>query len=202
MTPALEYLIRSDLIRQWFSPPCSLFLTRNNGDKLVVTISEEFKPSDKFSVKHWNLATCAENQVLPSMNEYSVLKQEIFNSPHTILKDCRLLLYEQELIREKHNSYRSPMVVELYQYYFDNLLVSPQHRCKKVNWLWKTFILIYAPKIYPIGFSQYLTEFEIAELQRELVAAHLKKHWQYWLKWQQYMLLSSGELFFHKGYST
>lgn len=204
MTPALEYLIRSDLIRQWFSAPCSLFLTRSSGDKLVVTISEEFKPSDKFSVKHWNLATCVSDQVLPSMTEYSVPKKEIFKSPHLILSHCRPIWFEQELIRAQQNSYRAPMSKEIYQYYFDGLLVSPRHRYKRLNWLWRSFVSVYnMPGIYTgeeVPNFCRPSDYEIAEMQRGIVSSHMKRYWQYWQKWQHHMLLDPAELFFHKEY--
>lgn len=202
MNPALEYLIHSDLIKEWFSTPCSIFLQKKEtGDKLVVTIGNEFKPSESYSIKHWNIANCDCTQALPSMLAYSVPKKEIFSHLHVIIPGYRLIRYEQESIRSHHNSFRSPMSVELYSYFFDNSLHSHRHLQKRLNWLWARFIRIYLPSLAATTYSVYRSEAEIAENQREIVSNFMKKEWQYWKKWQQYMLLSPAEVMFYKEYS-
>lgn len=203
MNPALDYLIHSDLVKEWFSTPCSIFLQRKeNGDKLVVTIADEFKPSNKYSIKHWNIAKCEDQQALPSMMEYSIPKEEIFRHPYVVIPDCRLIRYEQESIRSHHNSYKSPMSAELYGFFFDNSLQSYRHQNKRLNWLWARFVRIYAPSLVTSTYvsSLYRSEAEVADDQRDIVGKLMKKEWQYWLKWQQYMLLTPAELIFHKEY--
>lgn len=203
MNPALEYLIHSDLIKEWFSPPCSIFLQRKEtGNKLVVTIAEEFKPSERYSVKHWNITDCEDQQALPSMVEYCVPKKEIFRHPTIIVPGCRLIRYEQESIRSHHNTFKSPMSVELYGYFFDNSLQSHRHQTKRLNWLWARFVRIYTPSLVTATYipMSYRSEAEIAADQRDIVSSLMKKEWQFWLKWQQHMLLTPAELIFYKEY--
>jgi len=204
MNPALEYLIHSGIIKEWFSLPCSIFLQKKETwDKLVVTITNEFKPSDKYSVKHWNITDCNNQQGLPSMIEYCVPKKEINRHPAIVVPGCRLIHYEQESINSDHNSPKSPMSVELYRYFFDNCLPSNKHQIKRLNWLWTRFIHIYMPSLISVMNNSnncYISEFEIAENQRNIVNRFMKKEWQIWLKWQKYMLLSPAEIIFYKEY--
>lgn len=203
MNPALEYLIHSDLVKEWFTIPCSIFLQKKEtGDKLVVTISEEFKPSERYSVKHWNIARCGNEQALPSMVEHLVHKEEVFTSKNTILSDCRLIHYEQESIQSHHNSFKSPMSELLYEYFYNSSVNSHRHTLKRLNWLWARFVRIYAPSLVATSYvnSTYCSEIEMAQDQREIVFKLMKKEWQYWLKWEQHLMLAPAELIFYKEY--
>jgi hypothetical protein len=204
MTPALEYLIRSGLIRQWFSLPCSLFLfQKETFSKLVITINEEFKPSDFYSVKHWHVDLCEPESALPAMTEYRVPKDRVFDDSAIIVPTHKLVRYQQDSVPSHHNSYKSPMSLELYGHFFDHMMTSFRHQNKRTNWLWSRFVRIYAPDLCDTTTyisSAFRSEAEIAEDQRDLVSKHLKKQWQYWQLWQSYMLQNPGELIFYKEY--
>ena len=204
MTPAIEYLIRTDLIKEWFVAPCSLFLFANgDGQKMVVTICEEFKPSDCYSIKHWHIHKCTDEQALPFMDEYRVPKNLIFKSPKTILANHTLLSYRQESIVSEHNSFRHPMSAELYGYYYENTLESTLHTKKQLNWLWKQFVSIYAPNLSACQnyiHSVYRSEASLADEQRDLVCKYMKRQWKFWLMWRKHLLLNPGELVFYKEY--
>lgn len=203
MNPALEYLIHSEIVKEWFATPCSIFLQRKeNGDKLVVTITDEFKPNDRYSVKHWNIAGCGCEQALPSMVEYSIPKKEVFTSQSTILRGCRLIRYEQESIQSHHNSFKSPMSGLLYEYFYNGSVDSSRHKLKRLNWLWARFVRIYAPSLVATTYinAAYRSEAEMAQDQREIVFRLMKREWQYWLKWEHHLLLTPGELIFYKEY--
>src|SRR5690348_1351440 len=89
---ALEYLIRTNIVREWLEVPCSLFVTeRATFNKKVVTICEEFKPSVFYSVKHWHIHSCKKHQALPSFAEFRVPKSEVFSHQAVILPDHRLM---------------------------------------------------------------------------------------------------------------
>lgn len=208
MIPALEYLIRTNQIKHWFKPPCSLFLNhRMTGEGLVVTICDGFnKKDDHFSVKHWNLATCTKEQVLPHFTEYRVPPGSIFSHPKVILEDHRLLRYFSDAIPAELNTYRSPMAEETYQFFFNNILHSVKHYSRKKNWLWKHFVAVQADDLCDL--LRYIrTEFrsdaEVAEEQREIAAKYKPGIWQFWQKWCKYLLFPDsipGELIFSREY--
>jgi len=205
MTPALEYLIRTDLIKEWLVVPSSLFLYTNGDDyqKVVVTICEEFKPSDHYSIKHWHLSQCSEEQALPFMTECRIEKNRVFNHPATILPNHSLLSYHQESISSHHNSFRQPMSPELYGYYYENTTESTLHTKRRINWLWKQFVRIYTPHLSSCqGYisSVYRSEASLADEQRDLICKYMKRQWKFWLMWRKYLLLAPGELVFYKEY--
>jgi hypothetical protein len=204
MTPAIEYLIRTNLIKDWFVAPCSLFLHVNSEcKKIVITICEEFNPSDYYSVKHWNISNCSKEQALPFMNEYRVPKNKVFEHPLIILPNCFLLSYKQEPIASHHNSFRKPMSSELYENYYENTIESSLHTKKRITWLWNQFIDIYVPNLSShqryIN-SVYRSEASLADEQRDLVCKNMKRQWKFWLMWQKRLLLNPGELVFYKEY--
>lgn len=204
MTPAIEYLIRTELIKEWLAIPCSLFLWDNERRKVVVTIGEEFKPSDHYSVKHWQVGLCSSEQALPFMSEYRVSKAAVFTHSATVVPGHELLKYQQESIGSYHNTYRQPMSPELYEYYYENAMESLPHTKKRTNWLWGQFVLIYAPDLS--AYSHYISsafrsEASLADEQRDLLSKYMKKEWRYWQMWQKHLLISPGELIFCKEYS-
>ena len=205
MTPAIEYLIRTDLIKEWLVVPSSLFLCENGNDyrKVVVTICEEFKPSDHYSVKHWHLNQCSKEQALPFMTECRVEKSNVFNHPATILSNHSLLSYRQESINSDHNSFRQPMSRELYSHYYESAVESTLHTKKRLNWLWNEFIRVYAPNLLTYEsyiFSAYRSDAILADEQRILFCKYMKRQWKFWLMWQKHLLLAPGELVFYKEY--
>jgi hypothetical protein len=206
MTPALEYLIRTELIKEWLTVPCSLFLLHDEDDqkKMVVTINEEFKPSNHYSVKHWKIGLCSPEQALPFMNEFRIAKDMVFNHPAVVLEGYDLLRYQQESIASYHNTYRQPMSPELYGHYYEHTTDSLLHTKKRTNWLWSQFVHIYAPDLSAYSHyisSMFRSEASLADEQRDLVCKYMKKQWRYWLMWQKHLLLSPGELIFYKEYS-
>jgi hypothetical protein len=206
MTPAIDYLITNNLIKEWLIVPCSLFLyQKNDFNKIVLTINEEFNASNYYSVKHWNLSSCSQDHVLPSMHEYRVLKKEIFNHPATIIAGFDIIKYQQEPIESYHNEYSHPMSFELYSYFYENSLRSVWHNKIRKNWLWSQFIFIYLPNLYD-QYSYINTVLRsnatIAHEQRTLVNNKMKKHWKFWMLWEKYFLLNPGELMFYKEYTN
>lgn len=204
MTPALDYLIRNDLIKEWLAIPCSLCLHENaSSNKVVVTINEEFKPSNHYSVKHWQIGLCSQEQALPSMTEYRVAKDDLFRHPATIVPGHSLLPYMQESIDSTHNTFRSPMSSELYGYFYEQALHSRLHYKLRTNWLWGQFVRIYAPDL--LAYSHYIStayrsEASLADEQRDLISRYMKKQWMYWQMWQKQLLQNPGELIFYKEY--
>jgi hypothetical protein len=204
MTPAIEYLIRTDCIKKMMLIPCSLFLNgKNNEQKLVITISEEFNRSKFFSIKHWQISTCSKEQVLPCMTEYRVLKTSLFTDKNVILKEYNLIPCKQQSIDSNHNYSRGPMSSELYSYYFENTINGYEYKSLRTNWLWNEFIKIYIPNLYSCSRyipSAFHTKNDVAEKQRDLVSELMKKEWEYWQMWQKHLLQNPAEIIFHKEY--
>ena len=204
MNLAIDYLIRTNLIKGWLDIPVSLFLNKRNGNKFVLTISEEFKKSDFYSVKHWNIENCSEEQSLPSMISFSIPKSEIFSSPAIILPEYSLLEYKSECIISHLNEYNRPMYRELYNHFYEQIINGRTNKKTRINWLWKQFIRVYSINLYSREHyisSVYCSEDDLANAQRNIVCSHMKKEWQCWELWQKYMLLNPGELIFYKEYS-
>lgn len=204
MTPALEYLIRTDLVKEWLTIPCSLFLYEEESfRKKVVTVSEEFKPSGFYSVKHWNVADCSPEQALPHMDEFRVPKERLFSDQAVVLPDHRLMTYRYTPVPHHYNSYKKPMTRELYAHFYDSLLDSLAHFTHRQNWLWNQFVRIYAPDLCSYGNyipPVFRSDAEVAEDQRELTSRFLKRQWQYWTAWKNYLFHAPGELVFYKEY--
>lgn len=206
MTPATEYLLRTNSVRNWFETPCSLFLTeRQNRSVIVVSISDEFKPSDFYSVKHWKIGTCQKDQALPSMEEHRVKKTELFQSPKVILTDHKILPYQISAVPCRYNCFvgGGPMSRQRYEYYMEgNDLL---HQRTRMDWLWKQFATTYNPDLFSISYilrtgSLFRSDASIAEDQRDLFSRFMKKEWKYWKLWQKNMLLNPGEFVFQKEY--
>lgn len=195
MQLAIEYLARQGMLRQLFEVPCSLFVVgMGMPNKISITISEEFKPSNFYCVKHWRVHECDKKQALPSFAECRVPKSEIFDHEAIIMPDYRSMIYHASPIPFSHNQYNRPMKDETYNYYYDNYLNSYRHREEKINWLWDCFLSTYLPHL--CGKSHYISQFksdsEIASDQRSMVAASHTEVWQCWSKWCKYMLYLDG----------
>lgn len=208
MTPAIEYLVRNDLVKDWLCLPCSIFLTENKTNKkIVITISEEFKQSDFYSVKHWNIEECTKEQVLPGMVDFRIPKKELFVHPSIILKNHKLIPYINEPVLSKFNNYRSHMSIQLYTYFLnENPTNSGFHSKFRTNWLWNKFAEIYLPNLQikqdyiknVFGVSAF--HIEESSKQRFYVRNYMKKEWRYWEKWEKYLFHYPGELIFLKEY--
>lgn len=203
MTPAIEYLVRTEVIRGWLTIPCSLFLfKKENNKKVVVSIDEEFKVSSFYSVKYWEIEKCSNEQHLPFMTEQRILKNSIFEYSKTLFAHHNLLHYSQEPINSSYNSFKSPMSSDLYNYFFENQIESSVHKKTRMNWLWMQFIRVYLPDLYRA--NSYISSIsrsdaKIAEDQSN-ICKNKKKYWKIWLTWQKHMLLNSAELVFYKEY--
>jgi hypothetical protein len=202
MQLALEYLIRTGLVREWFKVPCSLFLNEHGTfSKLAITITEEFKPSEFYSVKHWHVGSCKNHQALPSFTEHRVPKSDVFTHPSVIIPNHSLLPYFVSPIPSTSNSYNHPMLAEIYNHYYDNFLESKKHRELKINWLWREVVLTYIPTLLHGNYiDSYNTEAENAAGQRQFIGYTHPEIWQCWGKWVKYILFLDGvpaELIFY-----
>ena len=199
MNPAFEYILRNDILKELLPIPCSLFLFHNYDLKcMVMTISEEFKANNCYSVKHWHLNRCNSEIALPPISEFHVQKSKIFTDEAVILPSYNLIKYQIDEIPHHENSHREPMSSELYSLYFLNTLKGSKHQIFRNTWLWNQFIKIYIP-----NFNQnaYNSKYNTHKDQIKIVSEIYKREWKIWQVWKKFMMLNSAELFFFKHYS-
>lgn len=203
----IEYLVRSDLIKQFIEFPCSLFV-ENDEFKVVVTINKSRNKS-KFCVRNWFISNCKKEQPIPFVKEYMVDKDKLFEHSAIILQGFSLVDFRcsfSEWSRNRGNG-GHPMPDYIYKNYFDNQLSPLENSMNKEMYLWNCFTKIYVPSIARlveaignVGF--YSTELNLSFEEQKLIEEHFKNIWNYWLKWKKYMLFPTipGELIFMKEY--
>ena len=199
MNPALEYVTRTNLIKSWFKPPCSIFL-ENDESKVIVTIC---KCKSSYKIRNWTLADCNKNDLLPKHKEYVIEKSEIYSHPNVVIKNYRPIFYKSQSIPTSYNSYRSPMSADIYEHFFDNAINGFNHQKARKLWLWQQFLKIYLPELCALqGYiSEYGSESDIVIEQMELVKKYFQTIWLNWIKWENYFLIPMpGELIFSKEY--
>jgi len=204
MNLAIEYLIRSGAARGLFETPCSLYIVgRYEADKIAITIDKGF------TVKHWLLDQCGEENVLPPMTEYRVA--DVFESDAVVKPDYCLLEFQEDPIPSGKNTYREPMASDEYFSYADRFPISSKHEIAKNCWLWRSFRRIYLssislPSPSLCGFFRVSskTPEEVVEDQQIFTAENYPKFWKYWLMWTRHMMPPNkfpGELIFSESYS-
>lgn len=204
MNLAIEYLTRTNLIKDWLEIPISLFLyNKEIKEKVVITINEELEKSDYYCVKKWKIDDC-DHCSLPPIIESRVLKKDLYTSPNIILPGYSLLAHHDQFVFTYKNSYKQPMSYELYNHFCDQIVNGIINNRTRMNWLWRQFIRVNSINLYSREYyisSVYCSEDDLANEQRNIVCKNMKKEWECWRLWQESLLLNPGELFFYKEYS-
>ena len=136
MNLALEYLVRTKSIRNFFDTPSSLYLERGE-DRLVVTFDGVV--GDSLRIRRWLVTDNSVGRLLPEFYNVIVPKSQFFGSEAVIPQGYYLLPYYEESVDTSLNSYKKPMAAEVYAHFINNLLYSDSHRHAKEYWLWETF---------------------------------------------------------------
>jgi len=207
MTIGIEYLIRTKIIREIATFPCSFFVTDSYFRRIVFTIENN---QNVFRVKQWNVNSCTPEQGLPPMDEFIISDLE---DPRLKVAEARILSFVQQSIPAKHNTTRRPMDYDLYKYYFDNYLNNfDDHRWHKKKWLWDSFLSIYHPELIElglvikrnVGMFNFSPASDILRDQEQIVSEKYIKSWRYWNLWKKYMLDFDGipgEFLFYTNYN-
>ena len=176
MNLALEYLIRTKSIRNFFRTPCSLFLERGE-DKVVVTF--EGMIDDCYLAKRWHLSNHSSNK-LPCCLQLIVPKKEIFQSNLVIPDGFLVFNYYEESVDTSLNSYKRPMTEGLYTSFIQKMLFSENHWHAKEQWLWEAFYESLPTSIRKRYFDrwQMLCDFDESE----------EHPWQNWMFWKKTFL--------------
>lgn len=226
MNLGIEYLIRSKLIREFMTLPCSIFVKRDY-EKKVVTINKANIQNDKhatlYDVKNWLISECDEEQPIPSIEEFIVRDVDLFCSSHTILKGYTPLYFDCNSIEWRRNRGNNghPMPDYIYEDYFHKMLNPISHASKREGFLWKAFTTAYIPAIEHIAMEEEEPSYRgwgssIGRRrktkspqpsflnQQNLIEKNFKNIWLGWLKWKKFMLFNTvpGELIFMREYAS
>lgn len=136
MNLALEYLVRTKSIRNFFDTPSSLFLERG-GEKMVITFDGNVG-DQSIRIKRWPISDIPVGSFLPKPSLMTVGRGEFFEYD-LIPEGYSILKYCEEPVDTSLNSYKKPMMAETYQWFVDHMLYSETHRYFKEYWLWEAF---------------------------------------------------------------
>ena len=204
MNLGIEYFVRSNFKDLALFFPCSLFLTSEEGEKIVKTID---KGNSGYIIKHWDLFGCERNLALPPMEE--IVVDNVFDKKAHLL-DCKILKLQEQPIPTSLNNWRSPMPKKDYDSYCENILYPFKHENAKEFWLWREFVKIYKPSYKFPKLESYnwlgvkLRRSEIYASQIESLKSNHPKLWKYWNIWKKNLIKRSsiaGELIFYRIYN-
>ena len=194
MNLAVEYLIRTDIIKNLFETPCSLMLINcKDAGRLVITIEES---PEGFSVRHWDVEA-SENHELPDSVEYHIDKDDIFSDNRVVVPGYFMVASRESYIPTIHNTYRHPMPEPSYNSYYKNILCSQANKWRREKWLWRCFFRRKSKKVP--------TDSDFA-IEQNYIKREKPNAWDQWMHWRYVMLHNrvkvATELVFHKEYEN
>lgn len=196
----LEYLCRHHRIEPLLfegSSSCTIFANDIDDHRLVITIE---KVKDGYIIKKWNLAECNQDQALPPMEESFIRSLDQLD-----LGEYKPLRYECPEYRSDRNSYKGPMMQDLYNRYHKHLLDSEDHREVKLEWLWGCFLLVYDDNGLMLEDYYYFRQnynfsgrnIEQEKIFQDFLQKEPKRLVRFWQIWKTHMFdqsHTSGEL--------
>lgn len=174
MNLALEYLVRTKSIRNFFRTPSSLYLERGD-DKIVVTFDGTVEGC--YRLKRWHLSDCPIGHLLPYSISVLVPQGQIFDNRAVIPQGFQPIPYCQESVDTSLNSYKRPMSADIYEFFVGRMLCSEPHVEHKERWLWESFYYRFLPTQMRDRFPNKETMLRDSEGQ-----AH--HPWHAWGLWQ------------------
>jgi hypothetical protein len=221
MNLGIEYLVRSGLVREFMTFPCSIFVKSADGVKVAITINKantgHTEHCTQYSVRNWFISDCDEKQPIPSMHEEMVQDVDLFHSPSVILKGFSPLYFDCNSVEWKRNRGNNghPMPDYMYEDYFHKMFSPIGHKVKRETFLWSCFTEAYIPSIKHMIDDDYGNSYIPSSIrnkarstvhlkQQKLVERNFRTIWWAWQKWKKFMLFDSipGELIFMRDYSA
>jgi hypothetical protein len=176
---ALEYLVRTKSIRNFFKTPSSLFLERGE-DKIVVTFDGTI--GECIRIRRWHLADRPVGHLLPNHLSVMVPEENLFDADVVVPQGYYILNYFEEAVDTSLNSYKKPMAAEVYGHFINNMLYSEPHRYAKEHWLWEAFYNL-LPAMSKIRFP------DKGSLAVDYADHGHEKHpWRVWSLWKETFL--------------
>jgi hypothetical protein len=198
---AIEYLIRTGLIKEFLDESASIFLVGPRDYRLAVVVE---KTEYKYLIRHWLLSEATPKYALPPMND------SISRDPFADLSRLKSVYSPLEYKEAQFPSrYSAPMEQAQYDQYTENICCSKEHVESKRRWLWNLFVSLYVPEvkksITEFHFGYFSTSSELVmSRQQHVVQYDFPEVWKQWLMWEEHILIPNkppGELIFSSSFS-
>lgn len=201
MNLAIEYMIRTGIVKEAIEIPCSLYVTHvqdNELHKALIIAWNDFKQC--YTVKHWNVSSCKEEDVLPSFVEHEVSKDELFYSEYIIDPHYNILDFHTDTYRTRRQyaDSRSHIQEEDYNNFLDSYCNPFAHKHARIKLLWDCFKKAHVRKL------KWLLSNHPIDLQQYYIEKQFPKVWKYWLMWVRYLTCNekiAPELVFFEEYN-
>ena len=197
MNLAIEYLTRNSVLKDFFVLPCSLFLESFCKTKRLVVVFDKHPNKDyliqinKYNLLEWSQSGFP-NSCVAELDRHLIFKNEIF-----LNKDFCPIVYQENPINTRFNSYNHPMNKEEYENFVFNFLNSSIHRSYKKDWLWDSFTAVYLAENI-LQKKMQLPTIErrcVVEEEKRYVRHNRPRHWRLWKLW-------TSRLFFKETIAT
>jgi len=190
MNLAIEYLVRSEAIRNFLKLPCSLLLTSaRDKDKMTVTIEEK---EDGYLISHWKFES-HDDGLLPQVKRHDIPKEQVFDSEKVVVPEHMLLVYHEQPISTYYNSYNRPMPKQYYDSYYHRYLNSSINLRNREYWLWTAFLEMHFPNFIEdreyVPANTSMDNVVILE-QKRIQVMHII-YWNVWKMWKSLLLPST-----------
>lgn len=194
MNLAIEYALRTGILKQLIKLPISLFIYnyKQPNECMVVTISNTFGGSqDTVSIKHWQVSKCEKKEILPPYAEYNVPRAELFSNERVIVPCHNVVEYEADPFPAGQKQMSDPPYNQTqetkYRECIDNFFYNKKHKNKRRDWLWSLFMEQFLPHSYKEVFRSHSVD-----SQQNVISESFPVVWKGWLMWNKYLLNFDG----------
>ena len=199
MNLAIEYLIRTRVIENFLSFPCSLCVENCLGSKTVVGLE---RGDEDVVVTHWHLDQKGER--LPPSSTYQVNPKDTFTSDKVVLPNSILFPYTENEIRSAYNKYGHPMSRRVHDMFVNYFLNSAEHIHSREQWLWSPFVQVHVgEKLLNELYYAIAPPSQCIQLEQEVLKEQHQEKWMIWCSWKRKLLKDTSvatELVFSPAY--
>jgi len=136
MNLALESIIRNKAIQNLFKTPTTIGVLNRKKSYLWITLESK---DTEIEISYWDLLTISNSSYMPKVESRIVHKDEIFIPEVVIPSGYFPIKYMSKSVDSDHNSYKNPMLKEIYESYHDKMFNTETHQAYKKAWLWCIF---------------------------------------------------------------
>lgn len=192
MKISLEYVVRSNVIRDLIDFPCSLFL-EGAGGKEIVTFGRLKGNPEEIICKQYSLSDKKYEELPNTKTVFKVALSELFEDNRIIPEGCKPLRYFAVPVATKLNGTRHPMDEALYDRFTLNFFNTHLHRTVKRNWLWDAFSNRFNLPVTRSGltssYGRHLQKYDLYYIERNKPKKGL---WGYWRTWERKLLINKS----------
>lgn len=136
MNLALESIIRNKAIQNLFKTPTTIGVLNRKKNYLWITLETK---NTEVEVSYWDLSTISSSNYMPKVESRIIDKEVIFLPEVVIPSGYFPIKYMSKSVDSDHNSYKNPMIKEIYESYHDKMFNTEIHQAYKKSWLWCIF---------------------------------------------------------------